>query len=90
MSLTIITIVVAKGETREGRGRVSESNSEKFPFANYSGNYFVDATVKKKNVEENANGGISIGRVRWNFNHYSLIAGSDDRAIEISSSWIFL
>lgn len=35
-------------EGREGRGRVSESNSEKFPFANYSGNYFVDATVKKE------------------------------------------
>lgn len=47
MSLTIITIVVAKGETRR-RGRVSESNSEKFPFANYSENYFVDATVKKE------------------------------------------
>lgn len=27
---------------------MSESNSEKFPFANYSGNYFVDATVKKE------------------------------------------
>lgn len=27
---------------------MSESNSEKFPFANYSENYFVDATVKKE------------------------------------------
>lgn len=68
---------------RDGeRRRESESeNSEKFPFANYSENYFVDATAEKRKtwkrmlMEED----ISIGGVRWNFNHYSLITDSDDR-----------
>lgn len=80
MSLTIITIVVAKG-TGKGEGRAESENSEKFPFANYSENYFVDATAEKRKtwkrmlMEED----ISIGGVRWNFNHYSLITDSDDR-----------
>lgn len=34
--------------------------------------------------KRNANGGISIEKLAWNFNHYSLMSGlSDDRAISI-------